>query len=140
MQFVLDNSVTMRWLFGDGSADDVAYADHVLELLAEPGASALVPAIWALEVGNVIARAENRGLIDETRSAEFLALLQAMAIEPDEETFDQALEQTLHLARRHGLSTYDAAYLELAQRRGLPLATLDAALRKAADSSGTPTT
>lgn len=139
MQFVLDNSVTMRWLFGDGSPDDVAYADHVLELLAEPGASALVPAIWALEVGNVIARAEARSLIEDARSTEFLSLLQDMAIEPDPETFDQALEQTLYLARRHGLSTYDAAYLELAQRKGLPLATLDADLRHAADASGTPT-
>lgn len=140
MQFVLDNSVAMRWLFGNGSADDLAYADHVLELLAEPGTSALVPAIWALEVGNVIARAEIRGLIEDARSSEFLSLLQDMAIEPDPETFDQALEKTLHLARQHGLSTYNAAYLELAQRKGIPLATLDTALRNAANSSGTPTT
>lgn len=139
MQFVLDNSVTMRWLFGDGSADDVAYADHVLELLAAPGTSALVPAIWALEVGNVIARAEARGLVEDARSAEFLSLLRDMAIEPDPESFDQALEQTLHLARQHGLSTYDAAYLELAQRKGLPLATLDTDLRQAANTAGTST-
>lgn len=139
MQLVLDHSVTMRWLLDDGSPDDVAYADHVLELLAEPGATALVPANWALEVGNVIARAETRGVIEEARSTEFLALLQDMAIEPDHETFDRALERTLHLARRHGLSTYDAAYLELAQRKGLPLATVDADLRQAANTAGTST-
>lgn len=138
MQFVLDNSVTMRWLFGDGSPRDTAYADRVLDLLDEEGATALVPAIWPLEVGNVITRAEARGVLEEARGTEFLALLSGMAIEPDRESIDQALTQALHLARQHGLSTYDAAYLELALRKGIPIATLDTALCAAADMTGTP--
>jgi len=138
MRFVLDNSVTMRWLFGDGSPRDTAYADRVLDLLGEEGASALVPAIWPLEAGNVITRAGARGVLDEARGAEFLALLGAMAIESDPESIDQALGHTLHLARQHRLSTYDAAYLELALRKGLPIATLDTHLRAAADAAGTP--
>jgi len=138
MEFVLDNSVTMRWLFGDGSPDDAAYADHVLERLGDEGAIALVPTIWALEAGNVIARAEVRGLLHEARSTEFLSLLKNMAIRPDPETFDQALDHTLHLAREHQLSTYDAAYLELALRKGLPLATLDNNLARAASTTGVP--
>lgn len=137
MQFVLDNSVTMRWLFGDGSPRDTAYADRVLDLLSEEGTTALVPAIWPLEVGNVISRAEARGVLDEARGTEFLALLNAMAIEPDRESIDQALGQTRHLARQHRLSTYDAAYLELALRKGLPIATLDTDLRAASDATGT---
>ena len=137
MQFVLDNSVTMRWLFGDGSAHDTTYADRILDLLDEEG-TALVPAIWPLEVGTVITRAEARGVLDEARATEFLALLSRMAIEPDPESIDQALQQTLHLARQHQLSTYDAAYLELALRKGVPIATLDAELNAAADATGTP--
>jgi predicted nucleic acid-binding protein len=138
MRFVLDNSVTMRWLFGDGSASDTEYADHVLDLLSEEGTTALVPAIWPLEVGNVITRAEARGMLDAARGTEFVSLLAGMAIQADPESIDQSLEQTLHLARQHGLSTYDAAYLELALRKGLPLATLDACLRAAAHAAGTP--
>lgn len=125
MRFVLDNSVTMRWLFGDGSRDDLGYAERILELLGDTGTVALVPAIWALEAANVIARADARSLITEARSREFLTLLQDMAIEPDRETFDHAFEETLHLAQRYALSAYDAAYLELSLREGIPLATLD---------------
>ena len=136
MRFVLDNSVTMRWLFGDGSRDDLQYAERVLEFLADPDTTAIVPSLWALEAANVIARAEARDLISRARSSEFLALLQDMAIEPDPETFEHALEETLHLARQHGLSAYDAAYLELALREGIPLATLDADLRGAITTAG----
>lgn len=136
MRFVLDNSVAMRWLFGDGSADDQAYASHVLDLMAQEGAEAVVPSLWGLEAGNVVARAETKGLISEARSAEFLGLLQDMAIAVDDETARHALGDTLQLARRFKLSTYDAAYLELALREGLPLATLDADLRQALARTG----
>ena len=78
MRFVLDNSVTMRWLFGDGSAADLPYAGHVLAVLEGEGNAAMVPGIWALEVGNVIVRAEARALVSEARSAEFLGTLQEM--------------------------------------------------------------
>ncbi len=136
MRCVLDNSVAMRWLFADGSTADRDYAAQVLERMEQAGAEALVPALWPLEGGNVIARAEARGLLSEARSAEFLGLLQDMAIVTDDETARHALHDTLHLARRFGLSTHDAAYLELALRLGLPLATLDVALRKALSATG----
>jgi predicted nucleic acid-binding protein len=136
MRFVLDNSVVMRWLFGDGSPQDRAYADHVLDLLLVEGNLALVPGIWPLEVGNVLLRAEAKGLMTEARAAEFLGTLQAMSIQTDGQTSTYALTSTLQLARRHRLSSYDAAYLELALRQGLALATLDVDLQRAAVQSG----
>lgn len=136
MRFVLDNSVAMRWLFADGSKSDLAYAGHILELLEQEGGEALVPTLWPLEVGNVIVRAEAKGLIREARSAEFLGLLDDMAIAVDHHTASHALRDTMQLARRFRLSTYDAAYLELALREGLPLATLDTDLRSALNATG----
>lgn len=96
----------------------------------------MAPTVWPLEVGNVIARAESRNLLPETRSAEFLALLQDMAIEIELRSSERALTDRLQLARRHKLSTCDASYLELALREGLPLATNDIDLRKAITRTG----
>lgn len=134
MSFVLDNSVTMRWFFGDGQPADLAFAERVLEALQTD--DAVVPVTWGLEVANVIARAEARELVDAARSRDFLELLEAVSIEPDPATFTHALTSTLQLARRYKVSAYDASYLELALRRGLPLATLDEDLRKAATKAG----
>lgn len=134
MNFVLDNSVVMRWFFGDGKPRELAYAGNVLE--AMKSASALVPVTWGLEVSNVIARAEAKGLITEARSAAFLEVLEGMDIEVDAATFSHALSDTLQLARRYRLSAYDASYLELALREGIPLATLDENLQKAAKKAG----
>jgi len=136
MRFVIDNSVVMRWLFGDGNPTDVQYAVDILDLFQAPETVAVAPSVWPLEVGNVIARAEAKGLLQEARSAGFLALLRDMAIEVDTRSPAFALTDTLQLARRHGLSTYDASYLELALREGLPLATNDATLRKALKKAG----
>lgn len=136
MRFVLDNSVAMRWLFGDGSAADRSYADHVLQVLQSEGSIALVPGIWPLEVGNVLVRAEARGLLTEARSARFLGTLQEMAIQTDTQTASHALANTLQLARRYHLSSYDAAYLELSLRQGIALATLDTDLLRAAAQAG----
>ncbi len=136
MRFVLDNSVMMRWLFGDGSPQDRAYAERVLDLLLVEGNLAWVPGIWPLEVGNVLLRAEAKGSLTEARASEFLGTLQAMSIQTDGQTAAQALTSTLQLARRHRLSSYDAAYLELGLRQGLALATLDADLQSAAVQSG----
>lgn len=136
MRFVLDNSVVMRWLFGDGSPADRVYADHVLQVLQLDGSIALVPGIWPLEVGNVILRAETQGLLTEARGAEFLGTLQDMPIQIDGQTSTHALASTLQLARRYTMSSYDAAYLELALRQGVALATLDADLQRAALKSG----
>lgn len=136
MRFVLDNSVAMRWLLQDGSEDRLAYARQVLELLTQETGEALVPGLWALEAANVIVKAQAKGLVSEARAAAFVGLLQAMNITPDAHTFDCALGDTLQLARRFKLSSYDAAYLELALREGLPLATLDADLRSAMAQTG----
>lgn len=134
MSFVLDNSVTMRWFFGDGKPQELAYADKVLDALKK--ASALVPVTWGLEVANVIAKAEAKDLVTEARSGAFLEMLEGVDIEVDSATFAHALSDTLQLARRYKLSAYDASYLELALRLGLPLATLDEDLQKAAKKAG----
>lgn len=134
MSFVLDNPVAMCWLLADGKPADVAYAEAVLDALREQ--QALVPSLWALEASNVIARAEAKGLLTEARSQAFVVLLQRLNIATDPAAAAHALGDTLHLARRHKLSAYDAAYLELALRTGLPLATLDADLEKAAQAAG----
>ena len=134
MSFVLDNSVTMRWFFGDGKPSELAYAGKVLDAMKT--ASALVPTTWGLEVANVIAKAEAKALVTEARSGAFLGMLEGVDIEVGAATFAHALSDTLQLARRYKLSTYDAAYLELALRLGLPLATLDEDLQKAAKKAG----
>lgn len=134
MIFVLDNSVAMRWCFGDGSPKDREYAGKVLD--AFETARAIVPVTWGLEVANVIARAEIKGLWPKTRSLEFLAMLSGLDIEVDEETFSRSLSDTLQLARRYKLSAYDASYLELASRLEIPMATLDENLQKAAQKAG----
>lgn len=134
MSFVLDNSVTMRWFFGDGKPQELAYAGKVLDAMKQD--NALVPATWGLEVSNVIARAEAKGLVTEARSGAFLEMLEGVDIDVDAATFAHALSDTLQLARRYKLSAYDASYLELALRQGLPLATLDDDLQKAAKKAG----
>lgn len=134
MSFVLDNSVTMRWFFGNGKPQELAYAGKVLDTMKKT--NALVPVTWGLEVANVIARAEAKGLVTEARSGAFLEMLEGVDIEVDAATFQHALSDTLQLARRYKLSAYDASYLELALRLGIPLATLDEDLQKAAKKVG----
>lgn len=132
MSLVLDNSVTMRWCFGAGQPNDVAYADRVMDVLL---ASAVhVPAIWQLGVTNVLVRAELHGLISDNHTSAFIGNLRQLRLIVDGEA--RAFDDTLQLARRYHLSAYDAAYLELALRKRLPLATLDAGLRKAAKRAG----
>lgn len=134
MSFVLDTSVTMCWFFGDGKPRELTYAREVLEAMKD--VTALVPITWGLEVSNVIAKAEAKGWVTEARSEMFLEVLKGVDINPDMATFQQALSDTLQVARRYRLSAYDASYLELAMRTGLPLATLDEDLQKAAKKAG----
>ena len=134
MSFVLDNSVTMRWFFGDGRPHELAYAGKVLDAMKKD--NALVPVTWGLEVANVIAKAEAKALVTEARSGAFLEMLEGVDIEVDAATFAHVLPDTLQLARRYKLSAYDASYLELALRLGIPLATLDEDLLKAAKKAG----
>ncbi len=135
-RFVLDNSVVMRWLLRDGSEERIAYANAVLDVLELQGGEAVVPGIWPLEAANVIVKAQAKGLVTEARAAEFIGLLNTMHITVDLSTAERALGDTLQLARRLKLSSYDASYLELALREGLPLATLDADLRNAMKQTG----
>lgn len=91
-----------------------------------------VPSLWALEIANVVVKVESRGIVTEADAQRFIVLLGRLSIVTDQATAAHALGDTLNLARRYKLSAYDAAYLELALRTGLPLATLDADLTKAA--------
>lgn len=95
-----------------------------------------VPTTWALEVANVIARGEAKRLISEAQSGAFLEMLASAPVLVDHATFSAALNDTLQLARRYRLSSYDASYLEHALRRALPLASLDADLNRAARKAG----
>jgi predicted nucleic acid-binding protein len=136
VNFVLDASVTMSWLLADAKPIDNRYAGSVLASLAGNDTTAGVPVIWSLEVANVVARAEAKGLVTEAQSEAFLEMLAGIHIRPDAATFPRAFVETLSLARRYRLSSYDASYLELALRLGLPLATLDSSLLKAAKKAG----
>ena len=128
--FVVDNSVVMAWCFADEEDD---YADFILGRLKVD--NAIVPAIWPLEIGNVLVVAERRQRLSEADSIRFLALVNNLPISVDQETPDRMMKEIVALARRHQLSTYDASYLDLAMRRDLPLATQDAALKRAAERS-----
>ncbi|MEW5944386.1 MAG: type II toxin-antitoxin system VapC family toxin [Pseudomonadota bacterium] len=130
-RFVLDNSVVMAWYFEDEAN---AYTSAILESLAE--GEALVPTVWPLEVANVLLVGERKGRSSEARTSRFITLLDVLPIRVDAETSQRALSGILTLAREQRLSAYDAAYLELAMREGLPLATQDQALRCAAEACG----
>ena len=132
--FVLDCSVAVAWLFDDEATPE---SDALLDRLKDGGA--FVPALWRLELGNVLARAERRKRISAAQIVAFLALLDRLPIATDTETESRAFREILALARAERLSTYDAAYLELAMRRGLVLATRDSALVHAARRVGVDT-
>lgn len=129
-RYVLDNSVAMRWLLVSQKKTDQTYSELVLQSLA--GAEALVPHLWHLEAANVLLAAEKRGELKTGEVERFIAQLESLPIHVDPLTAHQAFSRTLSLSRAYNLSSYDAAYLELAIREGLPLATLDKALKKAA--------
>ena len=128
---VLDASVALGWCFKNEATEA---GDRVLGRLAAE--EAYVPAIWHLEIANVLALSERRRRITPARSAEFIALLETLAIVVDEETAPRAFGRVLDLAREERLTAYDAAYLELAMRLGLPLASKDGDLCNAAERVG----
>jgi predicted nucleic acid-binding protein len=130
-RIVLDCSVTMCWCFDD---DASKYAEGVLNHLRTSEAS--VPGLWSLEVANVLLVAERKHQITPADSSRFAALLQTLPIHMDPESPSRALGDILPVARAHQLSSYDAAYLELAMRLGAPIATLDANVRRAAKPLG----
>ena len=129
-KYVLDNSVAMRWLLTSKKKKDQTYAETVLQSLVD--AEAVVPNLWHLEAVNVLLVAEKRGELEPAEVERFIAQLEGLPIQVDPMTEHQAFSRTLSLTRAYNLSSYDAAYLELAIREGLPLATLDRQLIKAA--------
>jgi predicted nucleic acid-binding protein len=127
LSLVIDASLTMAWYFEDESTPAT---DELLERVASGGA--IVPALWRLEVANAFQSAIRRQRIDAPYRDASLMELAMLPITIDPETNSYAWSTTLRLAERFSLTPYDAAYLELAQRRSLPLATLDRDLRTAA--------
>lgn len=131
MSLVLGSSIALAWFFED---ERTSAADDVLQRVVESGAVA--PALWRLEVANDLQSALRRKRIDAAFRDASITDLGALMVVIDPETNHQAWAGTLQLATRHGLTLYDAAYLEVALRLQLPLASLHRELRAAADSRG----
>jgi predicted nucleic acid-binding protein len=133
VSFVLDSSVALTWCFED---EATAACDALLGKLVNEGAHA--PSLWPLEVLNVLVMAERRGRITSQDRLHQAGWLHALPVALDTQTAEQAWQATSLLADGHRLTLYDAAYLELAHRLELPLATLDTHLRRAARALGVP--
>jgi predicted nucleic acid-binding protein len=127
---VVDASISGAWLLPDEAIDP--YAEAALQATTDH--QVWVPALWQLEVGNLLLSAHRRRRIDDAKRRELVATAQALRLRVDREPV--AMTALDDLAARHALSVYDATYLELALRRNLPLATADAALLKAMAAAG----
>lgn len=126
---VVDASVSAAWFLPD---EATPYTEAALQATADR--EVVVPALWLLEIGNLLLGAARRGRIDDAKRRELVALAQALRVRVDREPVTMTTLDDL--AARHGLTTYDAAYLELALRRGLPLATRDSTLGTAMAAAG----
>lgn len=131
MAFVVDASVALAWCFADESG---AAADEILARLQED--DAIAPAIWPFEIANGLRSAERRGRLDEADIPGVRRLLAALPITVEALGLERALGEVLPLARALQLTAYDAAYLDLALRTGLALATVDDYLARAATAAG----
>ena len=129
--FVVDTSVALTWLFGE-EATPATWAIHD-RLTSEP---AIVPGLWHLELTNILSIAERKGRVTAVQVYGFIAGILRLDIETDTEAPGRAFSHVLPLCRAHRLTSYDAVYIELALRRGLPLATLDTAMSTAARELG----
>lgn len=130
MPFVLDNSVVTGWYLGDQAS---AYTDAIAFKLQDD--KALVPPLWQMELANVLKTACTKGKLPITQARQILDVLAQLPIEVDTGPAP-GQRQLFELAMRYGLSSYDAAYLELAMRHGLPIATRDEQLKHAASAAG----
>ncbi len=128
---VLDCSIALTWCFEDEASPET---DGLFERVRDEGA--IVPGLWYLEVSNVLLQAEKRGRIGIGDVMTRLDLIAELPISVDQQTTVRAWRETLTLARAEGLTTYDATYLELSVRRGLPLLTKDNELADAAKRLG----
>jgi predicted nucleic acid-binding protein len=129
--FVLDCSMTMAWAFHDETTSGIL---DVLDLAAQE--DCVAPSVWPLEVCNAVLTAQRRGRFSSEDAPTFLDLVAELRVSVDDLALRRAIDQVLPLAARHALSSYDAAYLELALRKNAPLATLDAGLARAARAAG----
>ena len=129
--FVVDASVTMAWCFED---EATPFTEAVLHRLSSD--DALVTTIWPYEVANVLLGAERRGRITQSQTIRFIELLRALPISVDEQGTTHAWGDVVALARAYRLTAYDAAYLELAARNDLSLATQDVQLIQACRAVG----
>lgn len=129
---VVDASIALSWCFEDEAS---ALSDAVLQRLERT--PAVAPAVWPLEVANGLRSAERRGRLDERAIPTATQLLMTLPIDVEDASgLEGAVGRILPLARSLGLSAYDATYLDLATRRGLPLATADEQLARAAKAAG----
>ncbi len=131
-RFVLDASVAVAWCFED---EATKFTEGVLDLISG-GAEAVVPSIWPLEISNALLVAERRKRIALAKVTALLVRIAGLPISVMPSDAKRAFEQILPMARQQGLSQYDAAYLELAVREGLALATLDGELQRTAKATG----
>ncbi len=131
MNFVVDASVALSWCFED---EGESYAVSVLDELGS--SEAVTASLWPVEVTNGLLTAERRGRLVLADARRFARLLLALPIVVDPVSRSISFEATYALARRHKLTSYDAAYLELAVRLGVPIATLNGPLRVAAKREG----
>ncbi len=129
--FVVDASVSAAWLLPDEATDYTEAA-----LAATAGTDVWVPVLWQLEIGNLLLGAQRRRRIDSAKRVELVGAAAALRMRVDRDPL--SMTDIDSLAARHRLTTYDAVYLELALRRRMPLATLDAELLTAMDAAGVP--
>lgn len=130
MNFVLDSSVTLPWFFKN---DVTGYADAVLEQLQSN--QVLVPRLWYEEVANILLSWERQGGQNSLEAERFLEWLTELPIMVADDNSPRTFNRIYQLARKYRISAYDGVYLELAIREGLPLATLDTKLKRAAESA-----
>ncbi|MFZ0929590.1 MAG: type II toxin-antitoxin system VapC family toxin [Syntrophobacteraceae bacterium] len=131
-RFVLDCSVSAAWFLSDESSEA---AEKILHRLADE--EAVVPPLWIAEMANVLVMAERRGRIAPADASRAVELVMSLPIQVEFADL-RTLNASRLLAREYDLSAYDASYLELAQRAGLPLATMDRILSTAARRCGVP--
>jgi predicted nucleic acid-binding protein len=127
----VDASVALAWCFPDEASD---YADSVL--VAVENQTVIVPAIWAVEITNALRVGERRKRIRQPDVRRFIELVNGLRVVEDGQLFADTASNILPLAREYDLSAYDAAYLDVAVRHEIPLATLDGALQKACKTAG----
>ena len=132
-RFVLDNTVAMAWCFTEEATE---FTKTLLSRLSNLTDSAVVPALWLYEVANVVELAVRKGRIPGEKALAFLDSLADLPIEVENPSRTQVFVAVRALAARYQLTGYDAAYLELANRHKLPIASLDKALSRAAEAAG----